>query len=103
MPEPFSLALAVTGPALNGLSKLIVALKEPLGKKKMEDLKSEVSTGLKGLQTLLEEQVTQIERLEKHMRHLEARIVYVELPFYRKWFTPKPMNSSPVTSSLDHP
>ncbi len=84
MPEPITLAIAAAaGPAMNGASNLISALKEPMGKKKIEEMRKEISVAL-------EEITTQLISQDAKCRALEQKIAYLELPFWKRWFVEKP-------------
>ena len=92
-----SLASQAAGPALNGLANLTRALKEPIGKKKLEEMRQELGTGLENISEVLATYDRALEAVKQDLvsqnaciERLEAEIEYLRLPFYRRWFTPFP-------------
>jgi len=102
MPPPINLSDAVpvmklVGPALNGMATLVSALKEPAGKRKIEQMRSEFADSFEGLQAVmkgLEEALRTMEeeraRQADQIRFLELQVAYLSLPFWKRWFTPIP-------------
>lgn len=93
MAEPITaVAIAVAAPAMDALSRLISALKEPMGKRRMEDLKTELRAGLEEVRGVFDDQNGKLATIEGRLRvlegtvaHLNARIAYLELPFWKRW------------------
>jgi hypothetical protein len=77
-------------PALDGLSNLVRALKEPAGKRKLEDMRTELTDGLSAVRDTLERQAEVIDKLISENQALSNRLAYLELPFYKRWFTQRP-------------
>lgn len=103
MAEMFSLAAVATGPALSGLAALINAVKAPLGKRRFEDLRVELQDGLENVKAVFEQQSTDIQNLQDSVALLKnqngllaAQVVFLRLPFWKRWSTPFP--SSPLTN-----
>ena len=90
-------ALKVAGPALQGLSELVHALKEPLGRRKMEQMRAEFAESFEGLQMVivrLDEALQATEQARSHqaeqIRALEVQLAYMQLPFWQRWFMRPP-------------
>lgn len=106
MPEPITLSIvtaatAAAGPALNGLAALTMALKEPGGKRKVEEMRKEFADSLDALrnvvstyQDAISALESELEAQERAVRELQEWVAYLRLPFWKRWFTPKPDSSS---------
>ncbi len=85
------------GPALNGLAALTTALKEPGGKRKMEELRKEFAQSLDDLHNVVDKfeaainaLESEIERQDRNIDHLKAQVDYLSLPWWKRLSTPKP-------------
>jgi predicted phage tail protein len=77
-------------PALNGLARVIEAIKAPFSKKQLEELRTQLADGLNEVLIAVQRQSEEIDRLNAELASMQTRITYVELPFWKKWFSPKP-------------
>ena len=90
-------ASSAAGPALNGLAALTTALKEPGGKRKMEELRKEFAQSLGDLHEVVDKfeaainaLESEIERQDATMQRMQRQVAYLSLPWWKRWFTPKP-------------
>ena len=90
-------ASTAAGPALNGLAALTTALKEPGGKRKMEELRKEFAQSLGDLHEVVDKfeaaisaLESEMERQDRNLDHLKAQVDYLSLPWWKRWFTKKP-------------
>lgn len=81
--DPITAASMLAAPALNALPRVISALKEPMGKKKIEGVKDELTLALEVIQAV-------VEAHDLRIQQLEAQIDYLRLPFWKRWFRPFP-------------
>src|ERR1022692_2499208 len=94
MPEPISIivgASQLVAPALNGLANLTKALKEPGGKRKIEELRQEFATTFDGIKQALEALQAELSRQQREQEQLRREIEYLKLPFWKRWFTQRPV------------
>lgn len=90
-------AAPLVPPALNGLARLIEAIKSPFSKKRLEELRGQLADGLNEVLVEVQKQNDviaklqgRVEALKTHNRCIESRLAYLELPFWRRWFTRRP-------------
>jgi hypothetical protein len=76
-------AVGIAAPALNALSGVISALKEPMGKKKVEEMRHELTLALEEIQVVVQAHDVRIQQLQ-------AQIDFMRLPFWKRWFRPIP-------------
>lgn len=117
--EPVTTTVLATvtlgGPILEGLAKLTAALKEPGGRKKVEELRQELAQAIDGINALLTEHENKIVESERKSTllleqadaqarllsraldqcdSLAAHVTYLRLPIWKRWFTAAPTIST---------
>ena len=94
------------GPILQGLAKVISVIKEPLGKKKLAELKDEIASSLEQAKQLLEAHEVRVTELEaKNLalkQHLTEILEYINLPFYQMLNPGVKANDGAIKMSLKH-
>lgn len=94
MPEPVTAALALASPlvkpALEGLSHVILALKEPMGKRKVEQMRTELLDAMEGLRTTIAHLEEDLTRTDEQLKLLADNVAYMRLPFWIRWRTDAP-------------
>ncbi|HEY3783234.1 MAG TPA: hypothetical protein VGL56_19315 [Fimbriimonadaceae bacterium] len=85
-----ALIFPLVGPTITRLADIIRALKEPMGKKGIDQIRVELTEALENVNTVLQQHEAFAEAMAREMNYLRARVEYLELPFYKRWFTPKP-------------
>lgn len=92
MPLPWMLLLklATRAELIALLPKTISALKEPLGKKGVEELRQHTVETAEQLFTLVDDQSRRIDLLQAQNLALTEWVKYLALPFYKRWVTAKP-------------
>jgi hypothetical protein len=88
----------LVAPAIGKLADIIRALKEPMGKKGIDQVRADLTEALEKVTTILQQHEAFAEAMAREMNYLRARVEYLELPFYKRWFTPKPNLPGPPNS-----
>ena len=91
MPEPITVAVVtvlsqVAGPALNGLAEVTRALKEPMGRKGVEELRAELSTVCENLERVIVATQADIETLRVRTERMQRQLDFYRLPFWKRLF-----------------
>lgn len=74
MPEPVFTALAavaVVEPAAKAVAHLVQALKEPVGKRKIEQMRQELATAIEGLAAVITDTAQHVEHLQGAFEELQ--------------------------------
>ena len=85
-----ALIFPLVGPTIGKLADIIRALKEPMGKKGIDQLRVELTEALENINTVLQQHEAFAEAMARELAYMRARVEWLELPFYKRWFTPRP-------------
>jgi hypothetical protein len=85
-----ALLLPLIAPTIQKLADIVRALKEPLGKQGVDQLRIELHDALENLNVVLQQQDAFGQAMARELTYMRARIEYLELPFWKRWFAEKP-------------